>query len=460
MSGRTSLTGGIDVIVVGAGFAGLSAARALSSAGYRVVVLEARDRVGGRTLTKTLGGDADGTWVDLGGQWIGPTQDEIAGLVKELEIATFPTWTRGDNLVVVQGKARRYRGTIPKLSPLSLLNIGWAQWTIERMARKVPLDAPWSAPKAAEWDARTLGDWLDKNIKTKVARDILDAGLETVFAADARELSLLHALFYVHSGGNLDMLLGTEGGAQATRIVGGMQPVASAMASTLDVRLKCPVRRIEQTDDLVTVHYDGGEVTAGYVVVAIPPKLVGEIVFAPEMPRDRRTLMRRMPMGAVVKCTAVYERPFWRDDGLSGMVVSDDGPTHVIFDNSAPDASGRGILMGFAEASSAKKLGALSESARRDAALSCFARHFGDRAKTPLAYTDHMWEHDEWSGGCYGAFMPPGVWTSLGPALRIPHGRIHWAGTETATVWSGYIDGAISSGKRAAQEIVHAREGL
>lgn len=458
MSGRISLTGGIDVIVVGAGFAGLAAARSLSNAGYRVVVLEARDRVGGRTLTKTLGGDAGGTWVDLGGQWIGPTQSEIAALVKELGIDTFPTWTKGDNQVVVEGKAKRYRGTIPKLSPLSLLNVGYAQWKIERMSKKVPLQEPWNAKNAHEWDARTLGDWLDAHIKTKTARDLLDAGLETVFAADAREISLLHALFYIHSGGNLDMLLGTEGGAQATRIVGGMQPVATAMASTLDVRLKCPVRRIEQVEDLVTVHYDGGEITAGYVVVAVPPKLAGEIVFEPEMPKDRRTLMRRMPMGAVVKCTAVYDRPFWRDDGLSGMVVSDVGPIHVMFDNSPPDG-GKGVLMGFAEAKNAKTLGALPESCRKDAAIACFVRYLGERAKSPLAYTDHVWEHDEWSGGCYGAFMPPGVWTSLGATLREPHGRVHWAGTETATVWSGYIDGAISSGKRAANEIVRAREG-
>ncbi|MBS2013657.1 MAG: flavin monoamine oxidase family protein [Deltaproteobacteria bacterium] len=456
------------MVVVGAGFAGLSAARALSSAGYRVVVLEARDRVGGRTLTKTLDGEAEGTWVDLGGQWIGPTQDEIASLVKELGIATFPTWTQGDNLVVTDGASRRYRGTIPKLSPLSLLNVAYAQWTLERMARKVPLDAPWKAKQATEWDAKTLGDWLDGAIKTKSARGLLDAGLESVFAADLREISLLHALFYIHSGGNLDMLLGTEGAAQATRIVGGMQPVATAMATTLDVRLKCPVRRIEQDEDFVTVHYDGGETTAGYVVVAIPPKLVTEIAFDPEPPAERRALTSRMPMGAVVKCTAIYERPFWRADGLSGMVVSDEGPIHVVFDNSPPPpgggggeggGAGRGILMGFAEAKAARALGAKGEAERREAALACFVRYFGERAAKPLAYTDHVWEHDAWSGGCYGAFMPPGVWTTHGHALREPHGRVHWAGTETATVWSGYIDGAIASGKRAANDIIRAREG-
>ena len=441
----------VDVVVIGAGFAGLSAARALAKAGQKVVVLEARDRVGGRVLTKALGDG--GPWADLGGQWIGPTQHAITALVAELGIETFPMWTRGENLVVVNGQAKRYRGTIPKLALPSLLNVGWAQWRLDRMAKTVPLDAPWMAKRASEWDAVSLGDWLDRNIKTKTARALFDAGLETIYAASGHDISLLHALFYVHSGGNLDILLGTEGGAQATRIMGGMQPVATKLATTLDVRLSCPARRIEQHDDGVTIHHDGGSMRAKRMVVAIPPKLVAELTFEPALRGPRAELVTKMPMGAVIKHTALYDRPFWRDDRLSGMVVSDVGPIHIVFDNSLPDAM-KGILIGFSEAENAKKLGALSEDERRDSATTCFARYFGDRAKRPIAYADHVWQHDPWSGGCYGAFMPPGVWTSLGPSIREPQGRIHWAGTETATVWSGYIDGAITSGHRAAAEIL------
>ena len=442
----------VDVVVVGAGFAGLSAARALVAAGKTVLVLEARDRVGGRTYTKPV---EKGLWIDLGGQWIGPTQHEIAALVEELGISTFPTWTRGENLVVVDGKTKRYRGTIPPLAVLSLLNVGWAQWRLDSMAKQVPLDAPWKAKKAGAWDARSLGDWLDRNVKTKTARHLLDIALETVYAAGGREISLLHALFYVRSGGNLDILLGTERCAQATRITGGMQGVAEKLAEKLDVRLSCPVRRIENGAEGVIVHHDRGEVRASRAVVAIPPKLVPEIRFEPGLAGPRAELVKKMPMGAVIKHTAVYERPFWRDDGLSGMAVSDEGPLHVIYDNSPPDGV-KGVLMGFSEAATARKLGMLSEAERRGAATRCFARHFGERAAKPVVYADHVWEHDPWSGGCYGAFMPPGVWTSVGPSIREPQGRIHWAGTETATVWSGYIDGAISSGKRAAAEIVSA----
>jgi monoamine oxidase len=247
------------------------------------------------------------------------------------------------------------------------------------------------------------------------------------------------------------MLLGTDG-AQATRIEGGMQIVAEKLAEGLDIRLSRPVRAVEQTPSGVVVHHDGGTVRAARAIVAIPPKLVAELAFEPPLPESRAELVQKMPMGAVIKCTAIYDRPFWRDEGLSGTSVDDEGPIHVTFDNS-PGGGVPGVLMGFAEAASARELGNLSLEERREAALACFARIHGDQAKKPLTYADHVWENDPWAGGCYGAFMPPGVWTSVGSAIRAPVGRVHWAGTETATAWAGYIDGAISSGKRAAKEV-------
>lgn len=441
-----------DVAIVGAGFAGLSTALELRRRGRSSIVLEARDRVGGRVYTKQL---PDGRWVDLGGQWAGPTQDHLLALISQHGIPSFPTWTKGDNLVFVRGTSRRYRGTIPRLDVLSLLNIGWAQWRLESMSKQVPLAAPWNAKNAEAWDRITLGEWLDRHVRTNTARHLLDAGLETVFATSARDMSLLHALFYIHSGKDLDMLLGSEGGAQATRIDGGMQQVAEALAKGSDVRLSSPVRRIEQRNDGVTVHHDAGEVRAARVVVTVPPKLVSKIDFSPALSGRRAELVTKMPMGAVIKCTAFYERPFWRDDRLSGMSVSDEGPIHVVFDNSPPRAE-VGVLMGFCEADEARRLGKRTQEERREIALRAFVRTHGPGAKDAIDYQDHVWENDEWAGGCYGAFCPVGVWTRLGSAIREPVGRVHWAGTETAERWSGYIDGAIASGIRVAEEITRA----
>ena len=334
-----------EVVIIGAGFAGLAAARALARAGRAAIVLEARDRVGGRVYTAEAPG---GPWVDLGGQWAGPTQHHLLALLAEQGARTFPTWTAGDNLVLVDGKARRYRGTIPRLGVGSLLDAGQAQWRLERMARQVPLDAPWTARHAARWDATTLGAWLARNLRTTVARDLLTAGLESVFAAELGQLSLLHALFYIHSGRDLDTLFGTTDGAQATRVDGGMQGVAERLGAGLDVRLGCAARRIEH-GHAVTVHHDRGAVTADRAIIAIPPHLIAAIDFTPRLPPERAALIAQTPMGAVIKCTAIYDRPFWRDAGLSGLSLSDRGPIHVAFDNSPPD--GRcGVLMGFAEA--------------------------------------------------------------------------------------------------------------
>jgi len=447
----------VDLVVVGAGFAGLAAARAASDAGLSVVVLEARDRVGGRVYTTRVSA-ADGleTFVDLGGQWAGPTQDHLLDLVHELGVPTFPTWTTGKNMLWVGGKRSLFTGTIPWLGPLALLNSGLAQFRLDRMAKKVPLDAPWKAPRAAEWDGRTLASWLDDAIKVDLARKFLDAVFETVYAAEAKEISLLHALFYIRSGKDIDTVIGIEGGAQATRIDGGMQTVADALAKKIagavDLRLSVPARRVVQDASGVTVIHEGGEVRAKRAIIALPPKLTASLEFEPAI-GARTELVTKMPMGAVIKCTAIYSEPFWRSEGLSGICLSLEGPIHVSFDNSPPSRK-PGVLMGFVEAANARKLGKLSEAERRETALQCLARRYGERAKQAIAYVDHVWEHDPWTGGCYGAFMPPGIWTSLGPTIREPSGRIHWAGTETATVWSGYIDGAIRSGKRAAAEVV------
>jgi monoamine oxidase len=445
----------VDVAIVGAGFAGLSAARTLARAGLRAVVLEARDRVGGRVYTRPLAGAWAGGWVDVGGQWAGPGQRHLLALLAEQGARTFPTWTRGDNLVQHGGRSKRYRGTIPRLGLRSLIEVGLAQWRLDRMARQVPLAAPWSAARAAAWDATTLGAWLDAKLRTPVARTLFGAGLETVFAAPLDEISLLHALFYIHGGKDLDTLFGTADGAQATRVDGGMQGVAEALARGLDVRLGCPVRRVEHGGAGVIVEHAGGRVDAARAIVAVPPHLAAAIAFAPPLAGARAALCAGMPMGAVIKCTAIYPRPFWRERGLSGMVLSDQGPLHVIFDNSPPGAE-VGVLMGFAEATAARRLGALDVAGRRAAAIACFVRALGDDAAGATDYVDHVWADDPWSGGCYGAFAPPGLWTSAGSAIREPVGAVHWAGTETAIRWSGYIDGAIESGLRAADEVQRA----
>jgi monoamine oxidase len=444
-----------DVAVVGAGLAGLTAARRLTEAGLEPVVVEARDRVGGRTLNHEIG---DGKVVEVGGQWVGPTQRRMLALSQELGVETFPTHDEGENLIEWRGERKRYRGAIPRINPAILADVAQAEVRLDRMARRVPLEAPWEAARAARWDAQTFATWLQRNVATAGARTLFEIGVEAVWAQEPADLSLLHVLFYTHSGGGFDALIGTSGGAQQDRFVGGSQLVALRLAEALGderVALEAPVRRIAHGADGVTVAADGLEVRARRTIVALPPALAGRIAYDPPLPGFRDQLTQRMAQGTVIKCMAIYPEPFWRGEGLTGQGTSDVGPVRVTFDNSPPDGT-PGVLLGFLEGRQARALGRRSPEERRDAVVGCFVRMFGPRAAAPDAYVERVWADEEWTRGCYGCAMPTGAWTEFGPALRAPIGPLHWAGAETATVWSGYMDGAVSSGEAAAADVAAA----
>jgi monoamine oxidase len=443
-----------DVAVIGAGLAGLSAARSLLDRGRSVLVLEARDRVGGRLLGREL---ADGSVVELGGQWVGPTQLRVNAWIDELGLARFETYDEGFNQFESRGRRSRYRGAIPRLSPVVLADVAQAQARLDRMARQVPLDAPWQALKAAEWDSQTVATWVGRHTHTRGARDFFALLCTGVWAAEPADLSLLHLLFYAHSAGGINRLISTDGGAQQHRISGGSQLIAERAAALVGDRilLSSPVRRIVDDGESVAVQGDGFEVKADQVVVAIPPTLAGRLDYVPPLPGWRDQLTQRIPQGSVIKCMAVYDAPFWRAEGLSGQVASTAGPVTVAFDNS-PDGSEYGVLLGFLEGEHARTLGRAPVEERRGVVLSCFERFFGARARAPREYVEHSWAEEEFTRGCYGGYFAPGVWTSLGFGLRKPVGRISWAGAETAEIWNGYMDGAISSGERAADEIIAA----
>lgn len=443
-----------DVAVVGAGIAGLVAARDLADAGKEVVVLEARDRVGGRVLNHDLGG---GAVVEVGGQWIGPGQLQMAKLASDLGLETFPTYNDGEHLLRFGSQSSRYRGAIPKIGPLVLADLGQAQARFDRLAERIPLDAPWSADRAEELDGQTFETWITRNARTGKARELLRLYAESVFAAEPSDFSLLHALFITHSGGGIEALSGTNGAAQQDRFVGGSQLVPLALAERLGrrVRLRAPVRRIERHGDSVAVLADGLLVTARRVVVAIPPLLASRIVYEPALPGVRDQLTQRLPAGSVIKCNAVYDEPFWREDGLTGQVAGDTGPVKITFDNSPPSGT-PGVLVAFLEGTHARRLSRVPAHVRRDAVIGSLVEYFGPKAASPTDFVELDWSEEPWTRGCYGAHFPTGVWTQFGRALREPVGRIHWAGTETATVWNGYMDGAAQSGDRVAAEILHA----
>lgn len=441
-----------EVGIVGAGLAGLIAARQLVAAGVSVCLLEARDRVGGRTWTRPA---ADGVLLDLGGQWIGPTQQRMNRLAAELGAETFKTWDTGNNIQYHAGERHVYSGAIPTADRMVAADVMEAMLNLNIMAMRVPPDAPWAAPEAAAWDAQTFATWLDANVTAPGAHLLLELAIQAVFSAEPRDLSLLHVLFYIRSAGGLMDLVGVTGGAQESRFTTGAQTIANRLAEALGDRiiLNAPVHTISQDDSGARLESDSLTLTCNRVIVALPPTLAGRLRYRPALPGLRDQLTQRTPMGTVIKIHCIYPTPFWRDEGLTGQASSDTGAVRVTFDNSPPDGS-RGVLLGFIEGDEGRIWGQRTRQERRAAVLESLVRYFGARAGQPLDYVEQSWAEEEYTRGCYAGYMPPGVWSSYGPALRAPIGRIHWAGTETATAWNGYMEGAVQSGERAAAEIV------
>ena len=445
----------VDVVVVGAGLAGLTAARELQRAGATVRLLEARDRVGGRVLSQRL---STGSMVELGAQWIGPGQDHMAALVKELGLTPFPQHCTGNKVLSIADKLSTYKSDIPSLPLLGLLDLDRTIKKLEGMCQTVPLDAPQTAAKAREWDAITVESWKQDNVHTAGARALIDVAVQSIFSAEPAEVSLLHCLWVLHSGGGLMKLSTIQGGAQQTRLVEGFQTVAERLAAQLggQLRLNAAVRAVVKDDNGVLVHHRRGTVRGRRLIIAIPPALAGRIEYEPALPVARDQLTQRMPMGSVCKCVAVYERPFWRDSGLSGEAVCDTGPVRIVFDDSpaAEEGAGHGALVAFVLADGLRELRDRDVGARRKAVISGLTRLFGSKASEPLDFIEQDWGTERWSRGCYFGIMPTGTLTRYGTALRAACGAIHFAGTETAEHGMGYMEGAVESGHRVAREVL------
>jgi monoamine oxidase len=456
-------TSSAEVVVVGAGLAGLTAARRLVQAGRSVIVLEARNRVGGRVLNEDLG---NGDYAELGGTFQGPTQDRIKALAYEVGVGIYRTYNDGNNVFWANGRRLEYGNTGPlgtaPPDPVVAGDIAASVAQLDQMSLEVPVDSPWTAPHAEEWDRQTLDTWLRENTSgSDEFMAVATAATEAIFGCEPRELSLLYTLFYIAASGNaekpgtFERNFNTSGGAQMRRFVGGAYRIAQRVAAKLgsSVVLNSPVRSISQTSSGVTVVSDALNATGQRVIVAIPPALAGRISYDPPLPALRAPLTQHMPQGTLMKFEAVYDQPFWRAKGLNGQAVSENGPIKVTFDASPYDNS-PGILMGFIGGHDARVWQNQSASDLRAAALQNLANYFGDEALNPRQVVTFNWSTEVWNRGCPVAVLAPGTLIDFGAALRVPVDRIHWAGTETATYWNGYMDGAVSSGERAASEVL------
>jgi monoamine oxidase len=447
-----------DVVIIGAGLSGLRAAQLLNAQGIDVLVVEAQGRVGGRTLTVQL---EEGAFIDHGGQWVSPGQDRIVKLARDLGVGLFNSWGDGNTVFYLDGKRTVAPGLFLPTERGAELATQRAAGTLAQMAESVPIDSPWTALLAGEWDPQTLHDWLAINVPIKRARMVLATAIEGIFWRNVTPTSLLAALFWAHAGDPLVPFVPRTGAPEETlperRFIGGAQQLCILMASSLGDRVKLnqPVNEVVQDAEGLTVRAKGLTVRARYAIVTLPPAIATRLRYIPALPARRDQLCQHVPMRWAIKVHCVYLERFWSldDEHLSGTVQSDSGLIRTTADNSPP--SGRpGILVGFIEETEALGFSALSPDQRQSAVASEFARYFGPQAAQPKAYFEKNWGDDAFCRGIDGGYWSTGIWTTYGPALREPFGRIHWAGTETSGIWNGKMEGALASAERVASELL------
>lgn len=442
-----------DCIVIGAGFSGVAAARELTRNGKKIKVLEARDRVGGRVYTQQYN---DGFYLDLGGQWIGPTQTRMYELLEEYDLHYFPTYNQGINIIDINNKVKTYKGLIPKLDVISLVNLEFIIRKLDWMAKSIDIKKPYVHKKAKKYDSITLLEFLNRNSKTKKCKQVIQLAMETVFASNLSHVSLLHALFYIKSGTNLNTLFNIDDGAQMHRVKGGMQQVVEKMIEEFQgsLLLESPVTQIKKEGQILSVIGADFNMKTKKVIMAIPPFAMKNINMTDVCSQSKLDLMDNLVTGKVSKVFAIYDQPFWRDKSYSGQIISDSESSYLqsTFDAS-PDDGSRGILLGFSIGDRYDKFMEMEEGERKEWVQSQMRKYYGQDTPEMISYVDYSMEESEWSGGCYAAIYPKEQWTSHKGELMKPENNIHFAGTETSDVWMGYIEGAVRSGERAAREV-------
>ncbi|WDM17617.1 flavin monoamine oxidase family protein [Streptomyces lavenduligriseus] len=435
-------------MVVGAGFAGLSAAERLVSTGRSVLVVEGRDRVGGRSLS----GEVAGVKVDLGATWVSRRHTAVRDLASRVGCTTTDQFAQGHNVLWMAGRRRTYSGTIPKVSPAALVDMARMQAAVNKLVATIDVNAAWETPGAGRLDTLSFGEWLDRKNALPGTRALMTVISKVQWGCTPGDVSLLHALRYIRSAGGLDHMLDVEGGQQQDRIVETTQEIAKRVAARLGdrVRLETPVRCIAQDDDGVTVRTDSGEIRARYAIVTASPAHRAAITFEPALSEQGEGLARTWRMGVLSKAFVAYERPFWRADGCSGEAVTDTGTVFITFDVS-PAPGGPGVLMAFCDP---RVFDGFSPETRRDRVVRQLADLYGPQALTPIDYVDHCWGAEPFAPGGPNPAVAPYATTSFGKALSEPHGRIHWAGSETAGEWAGTMNGAVLTGQRTAESVI------
>lgn len=441
-----------DVIVVGAGAAGLTAANDLRKAGLTVAVWEARDRVGGRLWTEAI----DGAMLEIGGQWVSPDQDALIETLAELGLDTYSRYREGDSVYIGPDRvARRFTGDTFPVSEATGRVISEITERLDAMVSEIDPDRPWAHPRAAEWDAISWDAWLRAQTDDDEAvRNLAFATGSAMLTKPTHAISLLQSLLMAASAGSYSHLVDADF-ILDKRVVGGLQQVPLRLAERLgdDVSLGRAVHGLEWSDAGVIARSGENTVRARFAVLAHAPVLYSRITFTPPLPRRQHQLHQHLSMGFVIKVHAVYDRPFWREQGLSGTAFSPYELSHEAYDNTN-DGDERGTLVGFVSDRTADDLFELSAPERKERILESLSHYYGPEAKNPLVYYESDWGSEEWTRGAYAASFDLGGLHRYGKDLRTAVGPIFFACSDMAGAGYQHVDGAIRMGRLVAGQII------
>ncbi|HEN9589815.1 MULTISPECIES: flavin monoamine oxidase family protein [Acinetobacter] len=441
-----------DVIVIGAGIAGLKAALELKDAEKSVLILEARDRVGGRAKL----GEICGQPIDHGGQWLGAQQPRFREQAEALNIQIYPQYLKGKGILSSNDEVGKFQ-LVPSLPLFSYWALAKLYLTWEKDMHSLPANEPWLAQNAKEWDNLSLNDWIEEHIEDQVTQDFVKLIIRAILCTEATQTSYLFFLECLRQGQGIEIMADVKGGAQQDKFIGGAWQITKKMADLLEgqIYLNSPVISIQQDETGVQVNCAENSYKAQKLIITAPPQYITQIDFSPALPAEKLALLNGMEMGNVIKMHIAYPKPFWRERGLNGSATSPDRHLGLVFDQS-PNDENIGILVGLIEGHHAISMGSLSKAQRKEIVISDLVHYFGPEAAEPLEYVDCNWDEEKWSSGGYAAHTKLGVLSQYGHALRKPFGNIHWAGTETAREFIGYYEGALESGLRAAHEIIES----
>ncbi|MGH6825782.1 flavin monoamine oxidase family protein [Methyloceanibacter sp.] len=438
---------GKSIIVIGAGFGGLSAAHELLSAGYQVTILEARDRVGGRVVT--FDDFVPGRWVEGGGQWIGSNQPTWVAYAKKfgLELLEYPE-SEDSEPVVIDGKLLS-----DKESESLFKGVEKIQARITKDAKPVVADQPWKTRNAKALDWRTVAEALSGIKAPEQALKFMKAGLDSDMAVAADRQSYLGLLAQV-KGGGLDKYW-TD--SELYLCNGGSQSLAQKLAEAIGserILMGRPASSVTIKDDQVVVTgSDGKSFTGDDVILTVPPSVWSKIKFEPALPEALRP-----QMGSAVTYLMSLKNRFWLADKLSAYSQSN-GNIYETWDGAAlQKGDAPAAMTAFSGGPGAKTMRAIAAD-QRDAA---YARELSEYPNLAQAFVGSRfmdWPVTPWTLAGYSN-PAPGEVTTVGPLLYAGlGGRLHFAGEHACYKFLGYMEGALNSGASIARRLA-VRDGV